>query len=381
MEQGQGNALARLTASFEGKTVTTIERKGDALFLPREVALALEMADPDRFAERLTVDLVEGRHFVKIGGAEMSALKAALPGIVDPRAARLVLLTEAGLYRALMRSRAPRAEAFQEWLASELLPRLAKTGRYELPAKADQIEDDEPTEDTAMLPVAPSLLQSRTRQHMTWLVELRARGSISPEAFSTEVMSAMGAQVLQAEEPRGLLPWVPTPPAFELAPESWPLLAEGISRWTDAAIQADLRWVVHRVIVDRNPRPSQTELAHRYRCSKELVGRIFNQPAQWSDPRHLESWVNCTTSPKTHWAFRPRTTPMRFETGIVTARDWPALREAFGQPWPGLAASLDARCRRARQERITLDGLAEVWGWEVADARRIVSDLVFGGVA
>lgn len=41
-----------------------------------------------------------------------------------------VLISEAGLYRLIMRSRTDAAEAFQEWVTAEVLPAIRKTGGY-----------------------------------------------------------------------------------------------------------------------------------------------------------------------------------------------------------------------------------------------------------
>lgn len=46
--------------------------------------------------------------------------------------ADLVVINEAGLYRLIMRSNAPRAAAFQAWVTEEVLPAIRRTGRYEV---------------------------------------------------------------------------------------------------------------------------------------------------------------------------------------------------------------------------------------------------------
>jgi prophage antirepressor-like protein len=141
MEHGPGNALARLTATFEGSTVTAIEYSGQPMMMAQEVGKVLGFSDATRFTSALAeYALIEGKHFVKLVGPELAAFKAAMPDTVNAQARHLVLLTEAGLYRALMRSRAPRAEDFQEWLASELLPQLRKTGTYTFAVPPEQIE-------------------------------------------------------------------------------------------------------------------------------------------------------------------------------------------------------------------------------------------------
>jgi hypothetical protein len=44
-----------------------------------------------------------------------------------------VLLYEPGLYQLVFESKLPIAEAFQDWVFSDVLPTIRKTGSYELP--------------------------------------------------------------------------------------------------------------------------------------------------------------------------------------------------------------------------------------------------------
>lgn len=45
---------------------------------------------------------------------------------------QVTVLNEAGAYRLVMRSTLPGAEAFQDWLAEEVVPAIRRTGRYEV---------------------------------------------------------------------------------------------------------------------------------------------------------------------------------------------------------------------------------------------------------
>lgn len=49
----------------------------------------------------------------------------------------LTVISESGLYRLIMRSNRPEAEAFQDWLTTEVLPAIRKTGSYGQPALPD----------------------------------------------------------------------------------------------------------------------------------------------------------------------------------------------------------------------------------------------------
>lgn len=182
MEHPHSNALVRFTATFEGQAIATIEWDNILLFLPQQIGASLEFADPGRFVKKLNeYGLEEGRHTVRFTNGNLAALKAALgPDVIDPRTPSLVLLTEAGLYRALMRSRAKNAEPFQEWLASEVLPQLRKTGSYAL---------------TKTMP-APAAVTVR----FELLRELHRRGSLTPAGYAAELgtlLKSDGAAELQ----------------------------------------------------------------------------------------------------------------------------------------------------------------------------------------
>ena len=44
-------------------------------------------------------------------------------------------LTESGVYKLIFKSRQPAAERFSDWVADDVLPRIRKTGSYEMPEK------------------------------------------------------------------------------------------------------------------------------------------------------------------------------------------------------------------------------------------------------
>jgi len=50
----------------------------------------------------------------------------------DHHSQKLILISESGLYKLIMRSDKAEALAFQHWIASEVLPSIRKTGSYAL---------------------------------------------------------------------------------------------------------------------------------------------------------------------------------------------------------------------------------------------------------
>lgn len=59
------------------------------------------------------------------------------------------VISESGLYSAILRSRKPEAKRFRKWVTSEVLPAIRKTGRYEAPVAV------------AVAPAAPALPDTR----------------------------------------------------------------------------------------------------------------------------------------------------------------------------------------------------------------------------
>lgn len=58
------------------------------------------------------------------------------------------IIDEAGFYALVMRSKLPKAEEFQEWVTSEVLPAIRKNGKYEI---VPSVEDDEQYLDVTQL--------------------------------------------------------------------------------------------------------------------------------------------------------------------------------------------------------------------------------------
>lgn len=101
--------------AFEEHLVRVVERDGAPWFIGKDVcgALgvnkhrdALSTLDPDERASSTTDPL----------------------GLGGPQ--EMTIVSEAGVYRLVFRSRKPEAERFKRWLAHEVLPQIRKTGRY-----------------------------------------------------------------------------------------------------------------------------------------------------------------------------------------------------------------------------------------------------------
>ncbi|MBK5912331.1 hypothetical protein CCR85_12625 [Rhodothalassium salexigens] len=95
-------------------TVRVLEIDGEPWFVARDVA--------ERLGYRLAKDAVAAHC--------KGAVKRRLLTPGGPQA--MAIIPERDVYRLVMRSRLPEAEAFEEWVVGEVLPAIRKTGRYDV---------------------------------------------------------------------------------------------------------------------------------------------------------------------------------------------------------------------------------------------------------
>lgn len=112
---------------FEGNSVEIFEWNGQVLFNPRHVGNCLELSDS---AVR--------NYLAKMNKKQAIVLKN--PDVRDKDIRKLnnageKFLTESGVYKLIFKSRKPEAERFSDWVADDVLPRIRKTGSYEMPEK------------------------------------------------------------------------------------------------------------------------------------------------------------------------------------------------------------------------------------------------------
>ncbi len=106
---------------FRGTNIRVIYRNGKVWFVAGDVAKALGYADATHMVRWLDED-ESALHNVETlstsanghGGGEQ----------------QLLIISESGLYHALLRSRRPEAKPFRRWVTEEVLPAIRKTGSY-----------------------------------------------------------------------------------------------------------------------------------------------------------------------------------------------------------------------------------------------------------
>lgn len=69
-----------------------------------------------------------GYAYMRLDDNEKSYVGRTLLGL--PAGKNLVLISESGLYKLIMRSDKPNAKGFQDWVTKEVLPSIRKTGSF-----------------------------------------------------------------------------------------------------------------------------------------------------------------------------------------------------------------------------------------------------------
>ena len=106
--------------------IRTTGTSGNPLFCLNDICKVLELDQPSRVKSRLKDDGVTQIKVIDKLGREQQA----------------TFVNEQNLYRVIMRSDKPQAEAFQDWVCGEVLPTIRKHGAYATEATIESIIAD-----------------------------------------------------------------------------------------------------------------------------------------------------------------------------------------------------------------------------------------------
>ena len=112
-------------------SIRTVEINSEPWFVGKDVAEALGYSNP----RKALADHVRDNH--KMDGV---TIRDSMGREQNP-----IVIDEAGLWSLVMRSKIPKAEAFQEWVTSEVLPAIRKHGGYLSPEKIEEVLSDPDT--------------------------------------------------------------------------------------------------------------------------------------------------------------------------------------------------------------------------------------------
>lgn len=124
---GSGTGPGREIQTFEygDLPVRTVTVGGEPWFVGRDACEALAIADA-----RSSLNLLDDDE------------RDSIP-VTDHlgRSQQTIIISEAGLYSLILRSRKPEAKAFKRWITHEVLPSIRRTGTYTAPAaELDELE-------------------------------------------------------------------------------------------------------------------------------------------------------------------------------------------------------------------------------------------------
>lgn len=105
--------------NFEQMPVRVLMRDGDPWFLAADIAQLLGYRDAHNAVRSLDDD-EKGAHIVSTLGGDQQQ----------------IIISESGLYAAILKSRRPEAKRFRRWVTGEVLPAIRRTGRYDGPQAA-----------------------------------------------------------------------------------------------------------------------------------------------------------------------------------------------------------------------------------------------------
>lgn len=112
--------------TYEGNNIRTVTTEdGEPLFVASDIAKILGYRDAHNMTRRLDPDELRTRSASTNAGTR-----------------QMTVITESGLYNAILGSKVEGAREFRRWVTSEVLPSIRKHGMYATPATIDAIIAD-----------------------------------------------------------------------------------------------------------------------------------------------------------------------------------------------------------------------------------------------
>lgn len=125
--------------NFKGMEFTVVLINDEPNWIAKEICDYLELSNPSVALQGLK----EGTQKKYINGETLSQLKELPNFNLGSRTAELNLLTEAGVYKLIFKSRKPNAEDFTDWISERVLPSLRNKGKYDIVEEKLQTIKDE----------------------------------------------------------------------------------------------------------------------------------------------------------------------------------------------------------------------------------------------
>lgn len=165
--------------SFESQGVRVVVKDGNPWWVAKDVADILDYSDTEAMTRRLDLDEVMTD---KLSGMNMLS----------------TLISESGLYNAIIGSKKPDAKKFKKWITSEVLPSIRKTGSYQVQQSP---EEQALTLAKALLRKDEELKQVQVEKQQLQIENKSQAEKIEEDAPKVEVydktMNASGLKTIQ----------------------------------------------------------------------------------------------------------------------------------------------------------------------------------------
>lgn len=153
-------------ANAEFGNVRALEKDGEPWFVLTDVCRVLEIANNRNIAARLDDDEKGVQLVDTLGGPQ-----------------EMTIVSEAGLYKVILRSDKPKAKPFMRWVTHDVLPSIRKHGGYIM--GQESLSDDE------LLARAFVVAQNKLREREARVAALQIELDESKDWFSIKRVAAM----------------------------------------------------------------------------------------------------------------------------------------------------------------------------------------------
>lgn len=103
--------------------IRTVTIDGEPMFCLADICKALELSQPSKVKERLNQKGVN-----------------SIPTLTNGGTQNLLYVNESNLYKTIFQSRKESAERFTDWVTSEVLPSIRRTGQYQMPNLSKEMQ-------------------------------------------------------------------------------------------------------------------------------------------------------------------------------------------------------------------------------------------------
>lgn len=125
-----------LQARFDGRPLNVLSVDGRPAWIARELGAAIGYQHAgkrlvNRIREEWAPEFIAGHDHAFVSGADLAQLKGLVqPDVIDPRTANLLVLFEPGVFLVLAKTSKPIGRKLRRFLVDEVMPQLARTGRF-----------------------------------------------------------------------------------------------------------------------------------------------------------------------------------------------------------------------------------------------------------